>query len=245
MADDRVSLLRPDTPEWKLWSLVAEFSSHLDPTQWALIGGQMVALHLHLAGEVPGRTTIDIDVVADLIAAADSFRACRAAAAAMDLVAQPSITGRNLHRFAGAAGQIDLMVADHLPSAVTRGFTRPAPVSIAGGQRALDRRVVVQIETEFGRGHVPLPDLVGALGAEKARQPSQTRETAKRHLTDLAQLASIINDPIGLIGALDKKERRALRRVDLSHDPTQSPWLALDEAKRLRSVDAWSAVAAG
>ncbi len=168
MADDRVSLLRPDTAEWKLWSLVAEFSSHLDPTQWALIGGQMVALHLHLAGEVPGRTTIDVDVVADLIAAADSFRACRAAAAAMHLVAQPSITGRNLHRFAGAAGQIDLMVADHLPSAVTRGITRPAPGSIVGGQRALDRRVVVQIEREFGRGHIPLPDLVGAVGAEGA-----------------------------------------------------------------------------
>ena len=244
MADDRVSLLRPDTPEWKLWSLVAEFSSHLDPTQWALIGGQMVALHLHLAGEVPGRTTIDIDVVADLIAAADSFRACRAAAAAMDLVAQPSITGRNLHRFAGAAGQIDLMVADHLPSAVTRGFTRPAPVSIAGGQRALDRRIIVEIETEFGRGHVPLPDLVGALVLKARAAIADTRDR-ERHLTDLAQLASIINDPIGLIGALDKKERRALRRVDLSHDPTQSPWLALDEAKRQRSVDAWSALAAG
>ncbi len=244
MADDRVSLLRPDTAEWKLWSLVAEFSSHLDPTQWALIGGQMVALHLHLAGEVPGRTTIDVDVVADLIAAADSFRACRAAAAAMDLVAQPSITGRNLHRFAGAAGQIDLMVADHLPSAVTRGITRPAPVSIAGGQRALDRRVVVQIETEFGRGHIPLPDLVGALVLKARAAIADTRDR-ERHLTDLAQLASIINDPIGLIGALDKKERRALRRIDLSRDPTQSPWLALDEAKRQRSVDAWSTLAAG
>jgi predicted nucleotidyltransferase len=244
VADDPVSLLRPDTPEWKLWSLVAEFSSHLDPTQWALIGGQMVALHLHLAGEVPGRTTIDVDVVADLIAAPESFRACRAAAAAMDLVAQPSITGRNLHRFAGAAGQIDLMVADHLPSAVTRGFTRPAPVSIAGGQRALDRRVVVQIETEFGRGHVPLPDLVGALVLKARAAIADTRDR-ERHLTDLAQLASIINDPIGLIGALDKKERRALRRVHLSHDPTQTPWLALDEAKRQRSVDAWSTLAAG
>ena len=244
MTDHRVSLLQPDTPEWKLWSVVAEFSSHLNPMQWALIGGQMVALHLHLAGAVPGRTTIDIDVAADLIAAPDSFRACRAAAAAMDLVAQPSITGRNLHRFACPAGQIDLMVADHLPSAVTRGFTRPAPVSIAGGQRALDRRIIVEIETEFGRGHVPLPDLVGALVLKARAAIADTRDR-ERHLTDLAQLASIINDPIGLIGALDKKERRALRRVDLSHDPTQSPWLALDEAKRRRSVDAWSALAAG
>jgi len=157
MANERVSLLRSETPEWKLWSLVAEFSSHIDPTQWVLVGGQMVALHLHLAGERPSRTTTDIDVVADLITAPGSFRACRAAAATMDLAAQPSITGKALHRFTGPAGQLDLMVADHLPSRLTRQFTRLSPVSIRGGQRALNRRIVVDVSTVYGVGIVPVP----------------------------------------------------------------------------------------
>ena len=79
----------------------------------------------------------------------------------------------------------------------------------------------------------------------KARAAIADTRDRDRHLTDLAQLSSIINDPIGLIGSLDKKERRALRHVSLSLDPTQSPWLALDGTKRQRSVDAWSAMVAG
>ena len=79
----------------------------------------------------------------------------------------------------------------------------------------------------------------------KARAAIADTRDRNRHLTDLAQLSSIINDPIGLTGSLDKKERRALRRISLDLDPTQSPWLALDEAKRQRSVDAWSTIVAG
>jgi predicted nucleotidyltransferase len=236
-------LLQSETPEWKLWSLVAEFSSHIDPTQWVLVGGQMVALHLHLAGGRPSRTTTDIDVVADLITAPGSFRACREAAAAVNLVAQPSITGKTLHRFKGPAGQLDLMVADHLPSRLTRQFTRPTPVSIPGGQRALDRRIVVDISTVYGVGAVPVPDLSGAL-VLKARAAAADTRDRERHRTDVAQLSSIIYDPIWFLEELDKKERRALRLVDLGSDPSRAPWLALDEAKRQRAVDAWSTLIA-
>jgi predicted nucleotidyltransferase len=79
MAADRpsVSLLRGDTPEWKLWSLVAELASNLDPDSWILIGGQMVDLHLHLEGEVPRRTTTDVDLVADVLTKRGSFRHAR------------------------------------------------------------------------------------------------------------------------------------------------------------------------
>jgi hypothetical protein len=52
-----ISLLRSDTPEWKLWATLAELSSHLVPDQWILVGGQMVALHLYRAGAQPMRTT--------------------------------------------------------------------------------------------------------------------------------------------------------------------------------------------
>lgn len=144
------SLLRGDTPEWKLWSLVGQLASNVDPNSWVLIGGQMVALHLHLAGDVPRRTTTDVDIVADVLTKRGSFQACKAAAQEMGLDAEPSITGKFLHRFSGPAGQLDLMVADHLSASLMRQFTKPAPVPVPGGQRALDRRIFVGIHTEFG-----------------------------------------------------------------------------------------------
>jgi predicted nucleotidyltransferase len=240
----RVSLLQSDTAEWKLWALVAEFGSHLDPTQWVLIGGQMVALHLHIAGRVPSRTTTDIDIVADLVSAPGSFNACKNAATNMNLTAQPSITGKTLHRFTGPSGQLDLMVADHLPARLTRQFTKPTPVSIPGGQRAINRRITVEVDTAHGSGVVPLPDLAGAL-VMKARAAGADTRDRMRHYTDLAQLPSIIDDPLDFRERLDAKEKRYLGRVRLADDPTRSPWLTINERTRQRALDAWFTLTGG
>jgi len=94
-----------------------------------------------------------------------------------------------------------------------------------------------------GVGAVPVPDLSGAL-VLKARPAAADTRDRERHRTDVAQLSSIIDDPIGFLEELDKKERRALRLVDLGSDPSRSPWLALDEVKRQRAVDAWSTLIA-
>jgi hypothetical protein len=82
MVGDRphVSLLRGDTPEWRLWSLPAELASRIKPESWVLIGGQMVALHMHLGGATPRRTTTDVDIVADVLTERTAFQACKAAA---------------------------------------------------------------------------------------------------------------------------------------------------------------------
>ncbi len=114
------SLLRSDTAEWRLWSLVAELANRLEPESWVLIGGQMAGLHVHLAGVSPRRTTTDVDIVADILTDRNAFHACKAVALDMGLEAQPSITGKNLHRFSGTAGHLDLMVPDHLPTHLTR-----------------------------------------------------------------------------------------------------------------------------
>ena len=46
---------------------------------------------------------------------------------------QPSITGQILHWLRGPAGQLDLMVPDHLPTRLTDQFTKPAPMAVPGG----------------------------------------------------------------------------------------------------------------
>lgn len=126
----------------------------------------------------------------------------------------------------------------HLPANLVRQFTKPTPVPAHGGQRALDRRIVVEIRTEFGPASVPLPDLVGALVIKARAAASDTRDR-DRHHTDLAQLVSLIDDPLATRSQLDKKETRYLRQARLSNDPTTSPWIGLNEESRQRTIDAW------
>ena len=40
-----VPLKTGNTPAWQLWAQLAQFARHLQPTDWVLVGGQMVALH--------------------------------------------------------------------------------------------------------------------------------------------------------------------------------------------------------
>ena len=50
-----VLLKTGNTPAWQLWAQLAQFARHLRPTDWVLVGGQMVALHCHVADITPGR----------------------------------------------------------------------------------------------------------------------------------------------------------------------------------------------
>ena len=237
-------MLKADTPEWQLWSLVADLANRLEPGSWILIGGQMVALHIHLTGRTPRRTTTDIDIVADVLTSRSSFQACTAVARDMGLEPRPSLNGRTLHRFTGPAGQLDLLVPDHLPSHLIRRFTTPAPVQVPGGQRALDRRITVEVDTESGPASIPLPDLIGALVVKARAATSDTRDRT-RHYTDIAQLTAIIDDPLDVRDRLDNKEKRYLRRARLSDDPTESPWLELDDRSRPRAIEAWRTLTDG
>ena len=240
---NRVGMLQADTPEWRLWAAIAELASYLTADQWVLIGGQMVALHLRLAGAQPTRTTTDIDIVADILTAQSSYAACKTAAGKMNLKPEPSVDGKTLHRFAGPSGQLDLMVPDHLPSWLTRKFTRPAPVVVPGGQRAIDRRINVGITTAFGDADIPLPDLQGALVLKARAAIADTRDRERHHL-DLAQLSTIIDNPLRFREGLDAKEKRYLRKVLLDEDITRAPWLRLDNPVRQRALDTWFSLTA-
>ena len=67
-----LALHATSAPAWQLWAQVAQLSHHLQLGDWLLVGGQMVALHCHLAGINPGRATIDIDVVANVVVTSDA-----------------------------------------------------------------------------------------------------------------------------------------------------------------------------
>ena len=132
-----VPLKTGNTPAWQLWAHLAQFARHLQPTDWVLVGGQMVALHCHIAGITPGRATTDIDIVANVLVNPNALFACRAAASALDLAAQPSANNRRQHRFRNDSLVLDVMVPDHMPKHLSLRLAGRDPVPIEGGYRAL------------------------------------------------------------------------------------------------------------
>lgn len=50
----------------EVWKAIVGIAAALRPDEWALVGGQMVALHGFVSGVTPSRVTDDIDIVADV-----------------------------------------------------------------------------------------------------------------------------------------------------------------------------------
>ena len=239
-----VLLKTGDTPAWQLWAHLAQLAQHLQPNDWVLVGGQMVALHCHIAGNTPGRATTDIDIVANVLVNPDALFACRDAAAALNLTAQPSPNNRRQHRFRNDSLVLDVMVPDHLPKHLLLRLAGRDPVPIEGGYRALQRAAHCVISTEAGEAIVPVPDLQGALVLKARAYVADSRDRG-RHQFDLAQLCAAVDDPMTLAAALDSKELRALRRVGMPLSVTQDPWLRVDAALRADALEAWQTLAGG
>ena len=89
--------------------------------------------------------------------------ACRDAASALNLTAQPSANNRRQHRFRNNNLVLDVMVPDHMPRHLLMRLAGRDPVPIEGGYRALQRAAQCAISTEAGEAIVPVPDLQGAL----------------------------------------------------------------------------------
>lgn len=244
LTETPVSLKAADTPAWQLWVHLAQLAQHLQPTDWVLVGGQMVALHCHIAGSTPGRATTDIDIVANVLVNPNALFACRDAAAALNLTAQPSANNRRQHRFRNNNLVLDVMVPDHMPKHLLMRLAGRDPVPIEGGYRALQRAAQCAISTEGGEAIVPVPDLQGALVLKARAYIADSRDRG-RHQFDLAQLCAAIHDPMTLAAGLDSKELRALRRVEMPLTLNQDPWLRIDTALRADALEAWQTLAAG
>jgi predicted nucleotidyltransferase len=221
-----------------VWKAIVEIAAALRSDEWALVGGQMVALHGFVSGVTPPRATDDIDIVADVIVRRGVLSRCAGVLESLDYVPQPSITGRTLHRFTGARGHVDLVVPDHVPASLVSKLRGYQPVPIVGGRRALDRAALVPVGLGERRAEIAVPDLLGAV-VLKARAAVTDNRDAQRHLSDIAFLCSLVADPLEMRDELDAKERRSLRRVDLLADPSVAPWVFLPAAVRADSAEAW------
>lgn len=187
----------------------------LVPTDWSLVGGQMVHLHCAERGGIPIRPTDDADTVVDVRAQPDILRTFTAALTKMGFSADTAGNGVQ-HRWKRDQAQIDVLIPEGSGErAEARGGIQGAPsVAAPGTTQALKRSTDIQVEVAGRVGTVRRPNLVGALvGKAAARIELGSGGASGRHCADFVVLASLIAASDFRDEQLTKKDRQRLRRM--------------------------------
>lgn len=185
------------------------------PTDWALVGGQMVHLHCAERGASPLRPTDDADAVVDVRARPDMLHDFTTAL--LDLGFAPETSGSGMqHRWKRDRAQIDVLIPEGLGArAEARGGVHGAPsVAAPGTTQALTRASDIEVEVAGKRGTVRRPNLVGALvGKAAARVDLGSGGTSGRHCADFVVLAGLVAARDFRVETLTKKDRQRLRQM--------------------------------
>ena len=215
------------------WTTVFEVARAIDVSDCVLVGGLMVQLHARRASIPPPRATKDVDLIADVQTNSSSFGAIGSALTSIGFeVAVPDARNEPIYRFARDEEQVDVMVADHLPSGMKpRLRARPA-FAVDGGAQALARRDTFVIRSTSGTITIDAPDVLGALIGKGAAFIVDQRDRS-RHVEDAAVLLASIDSIGDLDLTLNTNDRKRLRTLatDLKDD-LHSGWLVLDEGAR-------------
>jgi hypothetical protein len=202
-----------------LWPLVQQVAREVDAAKWVLVGGIMVHTHCWIAGRASSRPTIDLDMLVDVLADADSVMlvATRLRGLGFGLT-EPGWKGSPAHRFKRGMDVVDVLVADHLPKHVQPRLGRYPVMPIDGGAQALDRVLHLRVEATDGPVSLRVPNLLGALVLKAAAAAVDSRDR-ERHLRDALILASMIADPLSVRAQMRGSDRRRLTRLlsQLSH----------------------------
>lgn len=217
------------------WTTVFEVARAIDVSDWVLVGGLMVQLHARRASIPPPRATKDVDLIADVQTNRSSFGSIGSALTSIGFeVAVPDARTEPIYRFVRGEEQVDVMVADHLPSGMKpRLRARPA-FAVDGGAQALNRRDTFVVSSTSGTITIGIPDVLGALIGKGAAFMVDQRDRG-RHVEDAAVLLASI-DSIGALDlTLNTNDRKRLRALaaDLQ-DGLHSGWLVLDDRARTR-----------
>jgi hypothetical protein len=153
IVDARIVLAaRPDGAE-DIWSVLVDLATTLQPTEWCLIGGQMVAFRASIAGVSAPRTSDDLDVLSNLYVHPDAVARCARTVRALGFEVEELHTSG--HRFTRGRLVVDVLAPDHPPRrAALRTVGRRTTVEVPGGTQALQRLELVPVEYA-GRSPTP------------------------------------------------------------------------------------------
>lgn len=227
-------------PDDRLWPTMLNLSRVLEERAWALIGGQMVALHGLALGRTPVRFSSDLDVIANLVLRPSSLTTCATHVRSLGFIPAPTSDGKRLHRFTQDNLVIDIVAPDHPPRhLLPLRIAGKDAIEIDGGWRALQSTGVMPVMFGSAHGQIPMPDLGGAL-VIKARAAVADSRDPQRHLFDLAFLLSLVENPRQLRERLSTRDRSHLRRLGLGDDTRQAPWVVLsDQGDRSNAAEAY------
>lgn len=217
------------------WTTVFEVARAIDISDWVLVGGLMVQLHARRASIPPPRATKDLDLIADVQTNSSSFGSIGTALTSIGFeVAVPDAHTSPIYRFTRGEEQVDVMVADHLPSGMKpRLRARPA-FAVDGGAQALNRRDTFVITSTSGTITIGAPDVLGALIGKGAAYMVDQRDRG-RHVEDAALLLASIESVGDLNLTLNASDRKRLRALAFELDANLSPaWLSLAQRDSLR-----------
>ncbi len=133
------------------WQAVMEIARQVPLEKWALIGGQMVAIHALLVSASPPRLSLDIDLLVHVLAPKGALGTCSQLLRKMDFQPEVDSTG-HVYRFRSPDdGVIDLLAPEGVPVARLPLIRGGHTLLIEGGRQALKRTAVVTVHMEGQR----------------------------------------------------------------------------------------------
>lgn len=211
-----------------LWETLIEFTE-IWPSEWTLIGGQMVFLHGLESRSIPPHVSMDLDVLVNARVVSrgvrDFARALEQREFQLDGISPEGLA----HRYRRRDITVDVLAPDGLGLRTDLTTTSPGrTLQVPGGTQALQRTELVPVVIGTMTGLVPRPSLLGAIiskagAVEVADAPDAQRE-------DLAFLLSLVDNPQAMRGELTKQDRKRLVARRELGDTDHPAWSLLDSS---------------
>jgi hypothetical protein len=152
-----------DALETELWDALLDIADRI-PDGWTLIGGQMVLLHGLERDRLPPRVSEDLDLVVDVRVRPPVLSELVAALCDLGFTDAGVSADGVAHRFVRGEVGVDVLAPDGVGERVDlKTIGGGVTVEVGGGTFALQRSEAMAVRSGERTGHVPRPDLVGAI----------------------------------------------------------------------------------
>jgi len=229
-----ITIPRDDELATQLWDALLEVAAVI-PSDWTLVGAQMVFLHGLEHERTPPRRSTDLDVIVNVRAITDHPKAFVRGLKSLGYQLEGVSADGVGHRFVRGDVKIDVLLPDGIGTRAPREVSPGVrSVEVPGGSQALRRSVQVAVRTDTQVGSIPRPTLLGAILVKARAIEVDDLPDAQRE--DLAFLLTLVGDPFGMAEELSDNERKWLKRQADLLDPEARAWRNIDGAEDGRAA---------
>lgn len=223
MSDRPLISIDARSEEWQEppWPSAFELARLLPQSSWTLVGGLMVKLHAELAELPASRATVDVDSALHLETQAITFP--QAAARLQGAGYTLDTSTKHAYRFDRGAERVDVMCSDRHSIWKHPKFGGRPLFGIAGGTRALQQTIDLDVTTETDTVRLVIPTVRGALVMKGAAYLEDSRDRG-RHAEDAVILLACTDDASETLGGLSPRSRRRLRALVTALTEQTAPW---------------------